>query len=192
MRKTTLYVVLLLLLFLNIYYIFNDRALISEIDKDKLTIQSSSERLAFFNKMLKYSYSLFIRKNDTVDYSSLPGKFALYVTEGNCGSCIEQSLLYLYQVSEKIGYKNTILLGNFEDQSKFDIYSENAKIFVENSLNIGKLDFDDLMNQPVFFIVDDKLKCNLVFIPDYQKDYMDEYFNTIIPNYFSICCRDQE
>lgn len=116
-------------------------------------------------------------------------KIVLRYSEVNCMSCVDTSLNFLRKYIDLIGVKNIIILASYKRQKDiisykrinnlipFEIYNTNY-----NDLN---LPIEDVVI-PYYFIIDEKLNCHSVFPIDAEiPEYMDMYFRTIIPKYFS-------
>ena len=133
----------------------------------------------------------FIGKIDFPDsmkeYVSSGGKVFLYISEGNCGSCIEECFTYLNDLGNKIGQNNFFLMGNFHDKKTFEIYKHNASMFIENSLYYPNLNLPEkFTQQPLLFVLDKKLNVRFLYVPDYYPEYIEEYFTKLLPGYFGI------
>ncbi len=113
-------------------------------------------------------------------------KIILFITEGNCGSCIDECLTYLADLGSTIGRDKILLLGNFHENNTFEIFKQNASTFIENSLFCPDLNLPEkFTQQPLLFVLDKNLNIRLLFVPDFYTEYIEEYFVKILPNYFS-------
>jgi hypothetical protein len=150
---------------------------------EKMFIQYQSEN-SIINNIVGYT-----EQTKEIDLKSLLSdsiKLVFRFHERNCNACVEQALKSLMEFNAKIGVNNILIITSYQDIRKMKIfvqqYAPGIQIFnVNEDINIPL----DKWDTPYFFVTDNTLKAQLVFIPIKEiQNYTWEYLNIIYQRYF--------
>jgi len=163
---------------------FNNQ--LGDIEKvSKEMVSSNKTYISNLKKTLLYNYSLKLESKNTEVKSVLnEDKVVLYFSEGNCGSCVQEMLNYMEQLSLVIGKRRLLLMGNFKEKKNFEKYVKGLS-FIGESVYCMDAGFSEEINEhPIVFIANSNLEVRSVFVPDFCSELKEEYFTKIVPNYF--------
>ena len=116
-------------------------------------------------------------------------KIVLIYSEINCSTCVEEVLLNLKEVGEKIGVENIIILGSYSNIRDLSVFLRiNGVNFPFYNLKFQDLGiFTEKSEFPYIFIYNGRDKAEQVFIPLKEIPELSEtYLNSIMKKYFSI------
>lgn len=190
MNKKYLYALIVLLILLNIYSLHKQVNLNKQlIETGGLNAQSIARKTKVIDglgRLISYGYTPKLTTNNPEVHNILnEDKVVLYITEGNCGSCIQEALNYMDNLSEVIGKDKLLFMGNFGAEKEFDNYVKGLSGFIGNSVNCIDAGFSEGMNQhPLVFIAKKDLSIQALFVPDFHKEFSEEYYTRILPLYF--------
>jgi hypothetical protein len=114
-------------------------------------------------------------------------KLVFRYNENHCNSCVEEALKPLMEISAKIGVDNILILTSYRNVRTMQIYVKKYApgITVFNSNEVLNLPIEK-QNTPYFFVIDNTLKTQLVFVPVKEiHGYTREYLNILHQRYFN-------
>jgi hypothetical protein len=126
----------------------------------------------------------YVKQDEKVDLKSLLSDSLTLIfryNENNCNICVEEALKPLMEYSAKIGIKNILIITSYRNIRTMQIfirkYAPGIHVFNSNediNLPIEK------WSTPYFFLIDNTLKVQLVFIPIKEiQNYTREYLNIV-------------
>jgi len=190
MKKQLLIFFIVLLSLLDCFLIFRQFKMNKNI---KLSISQCNQLQSLNNiaiSNLKLQVSLSYRDTFSID-DSLKEKIkservvVLYISDGICGSCLQELFNYMEQLGSVIGKDKLLLLGNFVNENDFKSYTNIAAPYFDNFMYYSKVDSDfNIKEQPVVFVLNNELKRSLIFVPNFFPEYKETYFYSILPKYF--------
>jgi hypothetical protein len=146
---------------------------------DKSTIDN-------LERLLDWSYFTFSLGEDNQSQVQLARKVALYITQGNCYSCVTEMLPYLNQLTSAIGIENVVVLGNFDSEASFNDFASQIGGFVKHYIFFPDPGFPDTLNkQPIVFYIDDHRIVRNIYIPDFYPEFKEKLFSKILPNLYN-------
>jgi hypothetical protein len=131
-----------------------------------------------------------INDNDNISLKPLLSdnvKLIFRFSEYHCSMCIENALMPLVKYSKIIGVENIIILASYKNARTLNIFiKKNApgiKVFnTKEKLDIPMEEWDT----PYFFIADNTMKAQLIFIPVKEiVGYTEEYLKIINQRYYN-------
>jgi hypothetical protein len=131
----------------------------------------------------------YIKQDEQVNLKSLLSDSLTLIfryNESNCNICVEEALKPVMEYSAKIGVKNILIITSYRNIRTMQIfirkYAPGIHVFNSNediNLPIEK------WNTPYFFLIDNTLKAQLIFIPVKEiQNYTREYLNTVNQRFF--------
>ncbi len=127
-----------------------------------------------------YSFQSCLKTNSLSDDMVI-----LYISDGICGSCLQELFNYMEQLGSIIGQEKLMLIGNFKKKIDFDDYAFAASPYIKNSAYCNEINFAvDIKKQPILFVLNKNLEAKLIYIPNYYPEYKESYFTTTLPVYF--------
>lgn len=186
-----IYLTVILILFsLNIFWIAKysrqNKLLQNELTYCSQVINSKNLSINNLQDLLKSTYINKFNKDWNKITDKIDGeKIVLFITKGQCYSCIIQLLAYLEQVGSKIGNDKIVVLGNFKNNKDFTIFKDNASVYLENALQcyIPELP-EEISEHPTIFFVDKNFTIRHLYIPDLYSEFQETYFTNLLPEYF--------
>ncbi|NMH87537.1 hypothetical protein [Flavivirga algicola] len=194
MKKKHLYLSIIILVFICFYLGYGQVYLNQELKEVKILNHESLENKKHYinslEKLITYGYkNTKLSEEGSKKLSSInEDKIVLYVTDGNCNSCILEALNYFDILSSNINKDKFLFIGNFKTESDFKKYvDENISKLITNTVycNDNEFGFSKGINhQPLIFILKKDLSINSLFIPDFYPYFTEKYYTEILPSYF--------
>jgi len=105
-----------------------------------------------------------------------------YFNHNNCGMCVKQLLLDLERFASKNGFTRIKLAGDISEEKFFGMLggkkSDDFKyFFVERNDAMS----DMFGSTPVLFVINNMTDIIQIFVPELQKEYIDNYYEDILP-----------
>ncbi len=115
-------------------------------------------------------------------------KLIVYNSETGCSLCIEKELEIIKNISTKIGVKNIIIISNFNNSRKLEVFKNtyNLEFDVFHCKSL-KLPFEKVSSQPCVFVIDSELIVKDFFVPDRTLPELSEkYYLSVYDKYFRL------
>jgi len=161
--------------------IHNNDSLNQKAIEDIITLNFRQE---IYTNKLKES----IRDNNQFLIELLRGKdkVILYFDENSCNTCVLSILMDFNMLSNIIGVDKLIIAGQFANHEGLYNYLGNFNSSIERIITSPlPIPMDDI-NGPVLFILDKNQEMKLIFYPERYPELRKAYFNTYLPEYFSL------
>jgi hypothetical protein len=170
---------------------------IEQNSHDELQQIKSIQHMLYKNVFIQYqsenntinNIEGYIRQNEKTDLKSLLSDSLTFVfryNENNCNICVEEALKPLMEFSTQIGVKNILIITSYRNIRTMQIFirKQAPGIHVFNSNEDINLPIEK-WNTPYFFLLDNTLKAQLVFMPIKEiQNYTREYLNVVNQRFF--------
>lgn len=191
MKKAYLFIIIVELSLINIYLVYkqiNLRKQLKEINEfsHELIIRQTNVNDNLKKLITLSNYTIKINSaNSHLKNVFNENKVVLYITESNCGSCVQEALNYMDTLSQIIGKDKLLFMGNFITRKSFDDYTNGLSNYFGNFEYCNDAGFSEELNRhPLVFIAKKDLSIQALYIPDFNPKFAEEYYTKVLPSYF--------
>jgi hypothetical protein len=176
---------------LNIFLIFKqfvvNNKIIEEQEKSQ-RIESASFKVIEALKEFYYGdyANVYVKSDCFVNNKDNAERVLLYFSEGNCLGCMIEILNFLEILASKIGPERIYIVSNFRHIEDHRSFLEQISPLVNEKYNFYNCDClpGDLARKTSISVIGEDMKIKLLFVPEIQPGFQEEYFTNILPHYF--------
>jgi hypothetical protein len=187
--------IITILFFLNIFLLFTiknnkyDEIILGFQNmhfSDSLKIEKMGCLINSFNNSNTISNN--IKNNNSLIKAILKNdktKILVHFSEGQCSVCLEECILDLYTICDKIGKENILITGTFKNDTSFYNFTNKLDTVFTH---IPTKEFNSICesSKPIIIAIDNQLNVKAIFISDLLKNEdRYDFFNKTIPSIYN-------